>query len=93
MELCDLTLHNYIQGALPPEIPQGSLFFDRNRTTLSHVWSIMKDIANGLCFIHGLGELHGDLKPSNGIRLANQPNRKYSILNGTTPGNSATLDQ
>ena len=51
MELCDMNLEQYIQTS-PVEI-------DR-------IWEIMKDISDGVTFIHNHNEVHRDLKPRNG---------------------------
>ena len=31
-----------------------------------YIWFILMQVANGLCHIHGLKEVHRDLKPQNG---------------------------
>jgi serine/threonine protein kinase len=64
MELCDLTLHDLNQGHWSPRA------VDTRTPELalpSELWSIMKQIANGLAFIHSNNEVHRDLKPQNGL--------------------------
>jgi serine/threonine protein kinase len=51
MELCDKNLHTYIiKSSLIP---------------IAELWDIMKDVTNGLTFIHSKGQVHRDLKPRN----------------------------
>lgn len=69
MELCDLSLHDYLYPTselnysaigLPPFIktlpPSGKSL---------HIWNIMKQIVAGVEFIHSHDEVHRDLKPRN----------------------------
>lgn len=67
MELGDLNLNDYIQGALPNSAPPESPYFNRDMINFFHVWRVMKDIVEGLDVIHELGEVHRDLKPRNGM--------------------------
>jgi serine/threonine protein kinase len=60
MELCDLSLEDYIKGAwlvYPVNGPPDEF----------RVWDIMTQIASGLAFVHAKNEIHRDLKPSNGM--------------------------
>lgn len=66
MELCDVDLSAYIDckyaGAhlakrIDPALSEG----------MSATWEILKDITDGLIFIHKLNEIHRDMKPRNGI--------------------------
>lgn len=68
MELCDMTLGEYISGINPP------LFFSNNPRLLGIsftnrgiwcIWDIMEQISNGLQFIHSCNEIHRDIKPTN----------------------------
>ena len=59
MELCDFNLEIYIS---------------RNWTVrpwqrLAQIFTIMRDIANGVTYIHLLKEVHRDLKPRNGMHI------------------------
>lgn len=76
MELCDLTLQDYIayfDGLLSPPfeiIPQLSpVFVEKNCSPtlkIQNIWTIGMHIARGLEFMHGKGQVHRDLKPRNG---------------------------
>jgi len=67
MELCDTDLENWmqrhreIQAAQMYECPPG---FQELQ-----LWNIVRQIADGLVFIHEKMEIHRDLKPSNGNLL------------------------
>lgn len=73
MELCDLNLHDYIQGhrsmtlevydTLDPRIfvPPECDILEKMR----NVWAIMIHISQGLEFLHQYGQVHRDLKPRN----------------------------
>jgi serine/threonine protein kinase len=78
MELCALTLENYIygtstgqvRGSLTPELSLPRFIQDAPASIKSlQIWNIMRQIASGVKFIHSHGEVHRDLKPSNGIIL------------------------
>jgi serine/threonine protein kinase len=71
MELCDLNLETYIQRkwteALRHNVPQFSnVDILESRLKLAQVWNLMKDIANGIAYVHQHQEIHRDLKPRNG---------------------------
>jgi serine/threonine protein kinase len=71
MELCDLNLSSYISCIVPgwPEtLVDKSQYFPSADYDLPVVWAIMKDIAQGLSFIHSLGLVHRDIKPQNSFR-------------------------
>lgn len=57
-----MDLEEYIQQ----EQSQTSL---PQRLDVSMIWNIMKDITNGVAFIHNHMEVHRDIKPTNGITL------------------------
>lgn len=67
MELCDLSLEQYIDDNSQSMISIDSKSYERAPLMISHVWGIMKDTASGLDFIHSQKEVHRDLKPSNGM--------------------------
>jgi len=50
MELCDRNLEEYIQTS---------------DVEINGVWGIMRDITDGVAFIHSHKEVHRDLKPRN----------------------------
>jgi serine/threonine protein kinase len=68
MELCDVDLSAYIDGK-----GAGALLAKRIDPALSEgmtaIWEILKDITDGLIFIHELKEIHRDMKPRNGIAV------------------------
>lgn len=66
MELCELTLEEYIQGKFKPLFGL-SRYLDPKQPKERNIWAVIYDIASGLAFIHKLGEVHRDLKPRNGL--------------------------
>jgi len=75
MELCGIDLQRYILESRlkfngQRSFPQFVRSTCPTRTTeIAQLYNIMKDIANGVAFIHSIGEVHRDLKPSNGQPL------------------------
>jgi serine/threonine protein kinase len=70
MELCDITLLQYIYSVPPtPEYDRRSFpCFVRDAPSslkATQIWNVMKHISNGVVFIHSMNEIHRDLKPSN----------------------------
>jgi len=51
MEFCDKNLEEYIH--------------ETSNFEIDRIWSIMKDISDGVSFIHSHDEVHRDLKPRN----------------------------
>jgi serine/threonine protein kinase len=77
MELCDITLGDYISGELPSEFHASFNVDASNR--MVQVWRIMLDICNGVDFIHDQQEVHRDLKPNNGTNQITISNRQCCI--------------
>jgi serine/threonine protein kinase len=70
MELCDLSLENYIQRKWTPLMEQKVSYFTveiPSRMKIAHIWDIMEDVTRGLSFIHNHKEIHRDLKPRNSM--------------------------
>jgi serine/threonine protein kinase len=66
MELCDVTLENYLKG----ENIEGLLSWEtiqKDDEVHKHAYKILQHIVNGLLYIHCLREVHRDLSPHNGI--------------------------
>lgn len=65
MELCDLTLEDYTWGTkFVPSLPNWKTAKETN-TTVTLIVPIMRQIADGVAFIHSHDQVHRDLKPSN----------------------------
>lgn len=77
MELCNLTLHDYIANAygdvtpaFHPTVPMTTAFVRFGCSILDrgqNIWTIASHIAKGLEFMHDHMYVHRDLKPSNGM--------------------------
>jgi len=100
MELCAFNLDDYIRGKTvqdegeAPNTVNDSVFV-RNDTTLwkrmKNVWTIGKQIAAGLEFMHSLGQVHGDLKPRNSKHLPlDSVDMQYCILSKAMIGRLLT---
>lgn len=74
MELCFLSLEDYIRGNVNVVFGLSKYFEPISAKDILgclSLWGIMKHIVNGLHFIHLHGELHRDFKPRNGIHYLN----------------------
>jgi len=81
MEFCEMNLEQYIYTT--PETDYLSLQQPLN----SHfIWSILKDVSNGLAFIQGQSEVHRDMKPPNGTSPPSSSNKKSCIPLYKIPG-------
>ena len=75
MERCDLNLETYILRKWTARLHQRVPFFvniDSSPTSvkIAQARDLMKDIIEGLVFIHSHKMIHRDLKPRNGIHVA-----------------------
>jgi serine/threonine protein kinase len=69
MEFCELSLADYIGGDRELVSKATIIETTLNERTLRwlEISTVMKDIANGVSFIHSCNEVHRDLKPSNSV--------------------------
>src|SRR5271155_1500029 len=58
MELCDKNLEQYIQTS---------------NVDIEGIWAIMRDVTDGVAFIHSHKEVHRDLKPRNSTHYSPFP--------------------
>lgn len=73
MELCDVNLHDYINGKRAEKWIKEPLFVVQSCSSMlrmRNLWTIMRHIANGLEFIHENGYVHRDMKPNNGNSIS-----------------------
>jgi serine/threonine protein kinase len=80
MELCDLNLATYITWEWRPTIQETTMPLVNAHERMEQVWNIMKDITNGVAFIHNHNEVHRDLKPHNGKSWCTQTNKQSSVF-------------
>jgi len=71
MELCDLSLIDFIYSPPTPQEPSRIILpqYIRNGEPplkASQIWNVMRQIARGVKYIHSLDVVHRDLKPANG---------------------------
>lgn len=69
MELCDLTLQDFIYRQSPPNPSETMPYFAEGQSSVGQIWSIMSQIANGVEYIHQRQQIHRDIKPGNGYCL------------------------
>ena len=65
MELCEISLENYIQGGTINGLVDWNTVRIRDEVH-EHAYKIMQQILNGLIYIHCRNEVHRDLSPNNG---------------------------
>ena len=83
MELCDFNLETYVLQDWKPDVARKIPHFANfdlltPPQRLAQMLTIMRDIVNGVAFIHRNNEVHRDLKPRNGTYSA----KKFSAANG-----------
>lgn len=68
MGLCLFSLRDFLDDDVKSKLPSPFLEHrdDIKGPKCLYFWSIVRDISQGLLFIHGEGELHRDIKPENG---------------------------
>jgi serine/threonine protein kinase len=67
MELCDINLHDFLHPKTSPMQSRLARFASvPSRSGPIGMWDIMVQLTSGLKFIHDNGEVHSDLKPTNG---------------------------
>jgi serine/threonine protein kinase len=64
MELCDQSLDRYISDFHSTQNTKLQNALKEGHAT--SIWKIMRDVTDGLSFIHSHLEIHRDLKPQNG---------------------------
>jgi serine/threonine protein kinase len=65
MELCEISLENYIQGGPINGLIDWNTVRIRNEVH-EHTYKIMQQVLNGVIYIHCCNEVHRDLSPNNG---------------------------
>lgn len=69
MELCDLSLAEYIHRPTAPNPSESIPYFIKNAPPpmkAQQIWNVMQQIASGIKYMHSLDAVHRDLKPANG---------------------------
>ena len=77
MELCSFTLDDYVHRRPGPDcqdLPEWEFVMKSGTVEerVALIGSIMKQILNGLIFIHDQNEVHRDLHPVNGNQIGSQ---------------------
>ena len=97
MELCVLSLRNFLSGENWPDFLQngGGMFTrDHSWPTMRVALAIVDDVTNGVLFIHGLNMVHRDIKPQNGKPIITYLVTyifQFSIQNNVQSGKLPTL--
>jgi serine/threonine protein kinase len=63
MELCHLTLHDFIHQKASLGDSSPDCF---TRGSVTQIWDVMSQIASGVQYVHREGQVHRDIKPKNG---------------------------
>jgi len=68
MELCDLSLDDYIHREPSAEVSESMPYIIRGTGSVSplQIWVVMSQIAVAVEYIHRKGHVHRDIKPANG---------------------------
>ena len=94
MELCDLTLEDYIYRLIPPGPTESIPHFIKDGAPplkSQQIWNVMKQVACGTKYIHDLNLVHRDLKPANSMFPTFFANSKFFIREKTRHGNLLIL--
>ena len=59
---------------------------------IASIWACLKDVASGLDYLHGLGVMHGDLKPANVLLKSTASDPRGFVCNVSDFGLSRVLD-
>jgi serine/threonine protein kinase len=78
MELCEKGLDQYITDYHSQHISTGTPS-QNSQGAMSEIWRIMRDVTDGLTFIHSHSEIHRDLKPQNSIFPFSHADGQFSI--------------
>lgn len=73
MERCVFTLESFIRRGFRTILGERrylSLTMEAESLGTLNMWEIVRQITSGLNFIHGIGEIHRDLKPTNGTIIS-----------------------
>jgi serine/threonine protein kinase len=80
MELCDLSLHDFIHRSTSCEPSESIPYFTKGGGSILQIWDIMSQIARGVEYVHSQGQVHRDITPGNGNPLSPKAKLASSVL-------------